>query len=165
MAGHGIGATRSNRYRRFFEEHGYVISLLNVKPMTIYASGLPKLWSRSTKFDYFQKELQHIGQEEIYNKEARWAHATPNGVFGYGDRYDSYKHGLSGVSGEFRTTLNMWHMARIFGSDPTLNSSFIQADPTNRIYQSTASDQLYIMAHHSMQARRLVAKSNASFIH
>ena len=31
LRGHGIGAIRSRRYRRFFEEHGYVISLLSVK--------------------------------------------------------------------------------------------------------------------------------------
>lgn len=164
MAGHGIGALRSNRYRRFVEEHVYILSLLNVKPLTIYASGLPKLWSRTTKFDYFQRELQHIGQQEVYNREVRWAHTTPNGVFGYGDRYDEYKHGISGVSGDFRTTLNTWHMARIFASDPSLNSDFIKADPTNRIYQSTSTDQLYVMAHHSIQARRLVQKSNASYI-
>lgn len=164
MAGHGIGAMRSNRYRRFIEEHGIIISLMCVKPLTIYASGLPKMFSRTTKFDYFQKELQHVGQQEVYNKEVRWAHATPNGIFGYGDRYDEYKHGFSGVSGDFRTTLNTWHMARIFASDPTLNADFIKADPTNRIYQSTSTDQLYVMAHHSIQARRLVKKSNASFI-
>ena len=164
LAGHGIAAMRSNRYRRFIEEHGLIITLLNVKPLSIYASGLPKMWSRTTKFDYFQKELQHIGQQEVYNKEVRWAHTTPNGIFGYGDRYDEYKHGFSSVSGDFRTTLNTWHMARFFASDPALNSSFITADPTNRIYQSTSTDQLLIMAHHSIQARRLVSKSNRSYI-
>lgn len=36
LRGHGIAAVRSNRYRRFFEEHGYVMSLLSVRPKTIY---------------------------------------------------------------------------------------------------------------------------------
>lgn len=164
LAGHGIGAMRSNAYRRFFEEHGFVLSLLNVKPLTIYASGLPKMWSRATKFDYFQRELQHIGQQEVYNREVRWAHATPGGVFGYGDRYDEYKHLMSSVSGDFRNTLNTWNMARFFASDPSLNADFVKADPTTRIYQSTATDNLLVMAHHSIQARRLVQRSNKTAI-
>ena len=32
MRGHGISAAKSNRYRRFIEEHGYVMSLLSVRP-------------------------------------------------------------------------------------------------------------------------------------
>lgn len=42
MKGHGIGALRTNRYRRFFEEHGYIHSFISVKPKTIYAQGLPR---------------------------------------------------------------------------------------------------------------------------
>jgi len=157
LKGHGIAALRSNRYRRFFEEHGYVMSLLSVRPKTIYASGLPRHWNRRTKFDFFQREFQHIGQQEVLNKELRLMHATPDGVFGYQDRYDDLRRMESSISGEFRTTLNFWHMARIFGSDPALNSTFITADPTDRIYASTATHQLLVMARHSMQARRILA--------
>lgn len=158
LAGHGIGAMRTNRFRRFFEEHGFVISLLSVKPKTIYGQGLNKMWSRSTKEDYHQKELEHIGQQEVLNKEVYAAHATKDGTFGYQDRYDEYRRVPSTVSGEFRTTLNSWHMAREFSSDPTLNSTFVSANPTNRVYQSTATDQLYVMANHSIQARRMLSK-------
>lgn len=164
MLGHGIGAVRSNRYRRFFEEHGYVFSLMSVLPKTIYTNGLARHWSRTTKEDFFQKELQHIGQQEVLNKEVYWAHATPNGVFGYQDRYDEYRRMESGVHGDFRSTLNMWHMGRIFSSDPALNSTFVGANPTTRIYQSTSADQLYVMAMHSVQARRLLSKVGTSSI-
>jgi hypothetical protein len=46
LRGHGIGVARSNRYRRFFEEHGYVISLVHVRPKTIYVQGLPRTFNR-----------------------------------------------------------------------------------------------------------------------
>lgn len=158
MKGHGISAMRSNRYMRFFEEHGYVITLMSVIPKTMYVQGLARHWSRSIKEDFWQRELEKIGQQPILNKELYAAHTTPNGTFGYQDRYDEYRRVESRVSGEFRSTLNDWHMGRIFGSDPALNSSFITANPTNRVYQSTATDQLYCMINHSIQARRLVAK-------
>jgi hypothetical protein len=161
LKGHGIAAMRSNRYRKYFEEHGVVLTLMSVQPKTIYAEGIPKMWSKTTKEDFFQKELQHIGQEEVYNKEIYAAHTTPEGTFGYQDRYDEYRRSESSVSGDFNdgSNLDHWHMARFFSSDPTLNETFVASNPTNRIYASTTDDQLYIMANHSIQARRLVAKN------
>lgn len=161
LRGHGISALSSNKYRRFFEEHGYIITLLSVRPKTIYGNGIPKHLLRTTKEDYWQKELEHVGQEEIYNQEVYSADTGPTDVFGYQDRFDSYRREESRVSGEFRSsTLNMWHLARIFAADVTLNASFITCDPAeSRILQSTSTDSLQIMAKHKIFARRLVAKT------
>ena len=115
LGGHGIAAMRTNRYRRFFEKHGYVISLMHVKPKSIYSQGLARTWNRRTKEDFFQKELQHIGMQEILNKELYAAHSSPEGTFGYQDRYDDYRRTFSSISGEFRGSagLDHWHMGRI----------------------------------------------------
>ena len=78
MVGHGIGAMRTNRYQRFFEEHGYVISLLSVRPRSIYVNALPKKFSRTQMEDYFQMELANIGDEEVYNKEIYSADTGPD---------------------------------------------------------------------------------------
>lgn len=159
LRGHGIGALRSNRYRRFFEEHGYVYTFISVKPKTIYAQGLPRTWNRRTKEDFFQKELQFIGQQEVLNKELYAAHATPNGTFGYQDRYDEYRRQESTIAGQFRgSQLNMWHMARLFSSDPALNATFVKCIPTDRVYAVPSEHVLWCMVNHSIQARRLVAK-------
>lgn len=166
MRGHGIGAMRSNRYRKFFEEHGYIISLMTTRPKTIYAQGLFRHWNRRVKEDYWQQELQHIGQQEILNKELYAAHATPDGTFGFQDRYDEYRRSESLIHGEFRsTTLDFWHLARIFGSTPALNASFVSSVPTKRIFADTAADGLYINAKHSIQARRMVASTGTSYIY
>lgn len=166
LRGHGIAAMRSNRYRKFFEEHGYVITVLSVRPKTIYAQGLFRHWNRRTKEDYWQRELQHIGQQEVLNKEVYAAHASPDGIFGFQDRYDEYRRSESLVSGEFRTTaLDYWHMARLFSSSPALNASFVSSVPTKRIFAATSEDGLYITCKHSIQARRMVAQSGQSFIY
>lgn len=164
LAGHGIAATRSNRYRRFFEEHGCVITLMSVVPRTIYANGVKRMWLRRTKTDFWQRELQHIGQQAVQNAEVYADTATPTGTFGFQDRYDEYRRQESEIAGQFRSTLNYWHMARIFGSAPTLNSSFVVSNPTNRVFADQTNDQLYVMASHSIQARRMVAKDGRSFI-
>lgn len=164
LKGHGIAAMRSNRYRRFFEEHGIIMTVVSVVPKTIYMDGLRRGWNRRAKEDYWQKEFQHIGQQEIYNKEVRLAHATREGIFGYQDRYDEYRRMESSVSGEFRTTLNMWHFARSFASDPALNATFVAADPTENPFAVPSADVLWMQAKHSVQARRMVASSGQSFI-
>lgn len=165
LKGHGISALRSNRYRRFFEEHGYIISLMTVRPKTIYMQGMPRTFNRRTKEDFWQKELQHIGQQEIPVKEVYNAAADPDAVFGYQDRYDEYRRAQNTVSGEFKTsTLDYWHFARNFSSEPTLNNSFVTCVPPETPFAVPSQDVLYIMAHHSIQARRMVAKSGSSFI-
>lgn len=168
LKGHGIGAMRSNRYRRFFEEHGIVLSFIIIKPVNMYMQNLDRHWLRRTKEDFWQKELQFIGQQEITNREIKVDHASPSAVFGYQDRYDEYRHMASSVSGEFRNTasggLDDWHFARNFSSDPTLNGDFVKCVPTTRTYAQTWEDQMWIMAYHSIQARRQVAASGGNSI-
>jgi len=165
MRGHGISSMRSNRYRRFFEEHGYVHTFMSIRPKTIYGNGLPRTWNRRTKEDFWQKELEHIGQQEVLNKEVYGAHSAPNTRFGYQDRYDEYRRSESTIAGEFRTTdLNFWHMARIFASDPALNADFVKCVPTERTFAVPSKDVFLVYAKHSTQARRLVCQKGTSFI-
>lgn len=166
LRGHGIAALRSNRYRRFFEEHGYIFTLLSVRPKTIYAQGLARHLNRRVREDFWQQELQHIGQQEVLNKEVYAAHASPDATFGYQDRYDEYRRAESTIGGEFRTSaLDSWHMARIFSSSPALNSDFVKCVPTERTFAVPSEDVLWVMARHSIQARRMVAATGHSFIY
>lgn len=162
LKGHGIGAMRTNRYRRFFEEHGYVLTIMMVRPISVYMQGLSRMWNRRVKEDYYQRELQHIGQQEVLTKELYAGNeqgpTADDTVFGYQNRYDEYRWHESYVSGEFRNILNSWHMARDFANEPTLNADFINAVPTTRIFAAQENDTLYCMANHSIQARRLMSK-------
>lgn len=164
LKGHGIGVPRSNRYRKYFEEHGYIFSFISTKPKTMYSQGLARTWNRRTKEDFFQQELQHIGQQEVLNKEVYAAHSQPNGVFGFTDRYAEYRENISTVSGEFRTVLDFWHMARTFTGDPALNAAFVKSVPTERNFAVPSTDVLWLMVKHSIQARRIVSSNTNSFI-
>jgi hypothetical protein len=165
LLGHGISATKTNRFRRFFEEHGIVMTVMIVRPKTIYMQGLFRKWNRLTKEDYWQKELEHIGQQIIQNKEIYLAHTTPEGKFGTQDRYDEYRRCESEVTGSFRTTLKYWNMAREFSTSPALNGDFVTSLPTTRILQAPSEPPLYVMANHSIQSRRLVSKTGDSYIY
>ncbi len=163
MRGHGIGALRSNRYRRFIEEHGYIVTLMSIRPKTVYGQMLPRTWIRKTKEDFFQPELQFVGQQEVYNKELSANASNPDGVFGYQDRYNEYRYHESSVAGEFRSTLDYWHMARKFSGNVALNGDFVTCNPTDRIFAAPGTseapnDTVYCFFHHSIQARRMLAK-------
>lgn len=171
FGGHGIGANRTNRYRKFFEEHGFVISFLSVIPQTMYPNGLFRHWNRRTKEDFFQKELQHIGQQQVLNKELNAAHSAPEGVFGFQDRYDEYRRSESQVHGWFRfgEYLQDWHFARDVPDNVALNSDFVTANPTNAPFQYQGTEEnpaatLYMAIRHQIVARRILAQRGSSFI-
>ena len=156
LYGHGIAGVRSNAYRKFFEEHGYVITLLSCRPKALYQNAVDREFFKETKEDYFQKELANLGQQEVYDREL-YASNTQT-VFGYQDNYDEYRRHPSNVGQDFRDLLNSWHMARELTAGTVLNEDFIRCRPTKRIYQVESTDPLWIMANHRIVARRMVPK-------
>ena len=164
MGGHGIAAVRTRPFRVFLEEHCTVLCLMSVRPKAMYTDATSRMWWRRNREDYFQRELAHVGQQVIQNREVYAGHSTPGGAFGYKDRYAEYKQEFSKVSGEFRTDLDYWHMARKFTSDVALNESFIRCVPTKRIHAVQTHDILWNMIHHRIRARRMVPKAGFSTV-
>jgi hypothetical protein len=160
LGGHGIGALRTNQYRKYFEEHGVVMTMMYVRPKSIYVNNLPRKFSKTTKEDYFQRELELVGAQEVLNKEIYAAHSDPEGTFGYSNRYQEYREEPSRVSAEFRNSKSYdWHFGRIFDSDPALNPTFIECDPTKRVFAEQTNHSLWVMVNNSIQARRQVGPS------
>lgn len=161
MYGHGIAAMRSNRYRRFFEEHGYVHSFVSVRPKAMYEKGVDRHWLKLDREDYYQKELAHIGQQPVFSGEV-FHDGDARETFGYCDRYHEYRTHPSKVAGEFRDVLGYWHLARDFAEKPALNSTFVDCVPSKRIFQEQTQHSLWIAAQHSLVARRLVSRNAAA---
>jgi len=134
-----------------------VLTLASVRPRAMYGDMCHRSFLRNTKEDYWQRELENIGQQEVHNGELWGASGAP-GIFGYQDRYAEYRHLPSYVTGDFRTTLNDWHLARQFSSQPALNGSFVECNPSKRIFAEQTGDSLWCMFSHSIQARRMVGK-------
>lgn len=157
MAGHGISVGGSNRFSYRCEEHGYIIGLMSVLPKTSYQQGIPKHFLKRDKFDYFWPSFAHIGEQPIINEEIYVSDDDLNDeVFGYTPRYAEYKYLPSTVHGTMRSSLDFWHMGRIFETRPVLNGSFIAANPTRRIFAVEDPDveDLYVHLHHRISARR-----------
>lgn len=156
LYGHGIAGVRTNAYRKFFEEHGYVLTFMSVRPKTIYANGVPREFLKRVKEDFYQKELVNLGQQPVDKRELFLT--APAETFGYQDRYDEYRQQWSQISQDFRDTLSSWHLGRFIEGNPALNEDFITCDPDDRIYQVQSGDHLWCMVNHSIVARRLLPK-------
>lgn len=158
LKGHGIGAMRTNRFRRFFEEDGIVLTFAMVRPIGIYMQGLHKMWSRRSFAEFYNYQFEHLSQQPVYTRELYAGVTDQDKVFGYQNIYDDYRSIPSQVSGEMRTILNSWHMARDFSNEPVLNGDFMTSPPTNRIFAAQENDTLYCMAHHTIHSRRLLPR-------
>lgn len=139
-----IGFTKS------FVEHGYVIGLACPRADLTYQQGVNRMWSRSTRYDFFWPKLQQLGEQAVQNREIYLSGsslATDTATFGYQERYAEYRYKPSEIHGEFRSTyatpLDFWHLAEEFGALPVLNASFIvQSTPIERALALTAGPDI-----------------------
>lgn len=136
MAGHGIAVSSGKLGKYAVKEHGCIMGIMSVMPKTAYQQGLNKMWLKTQDpFQYFFKEFENIGEQEVLNKEVYAFQGAPGAeTFGYNPRYSEYKYASNRVSGQMRSTLNFWHAGRIFESAPALNAQFVTSDPTMRIF-------------------------------
>lgn len=141
------------------KEHGFLIQLLCVLPRTCYQQGMPPLFRRGLNegyLDFAFPEFAHLGEQEVYTSDLYANKDTINKLFGYQPRYVDYKYNSDVVHGQFKTTLDFWHMGRIFDDQPFLNSSFIESSPSHRIFAVSAADNdvIYCDIWHDLRAIR-----------
>lgn len=157
LAGHGIAALRTRPYNRFFSEHGWVLTVMSVRPKAIYSSGIERKLGRSQPRDYWQKEDEMLGDQAIRNKELYSLDPAPDGVWGYTPRHEEYRFQEDYTSGFFDSSLDYWHFARQFSAPVVLNSAFLQCVPQDRPFADKVTHELQCMIVHQIAARRLVS--------
>ena len=134
LAAMGTGLAHGHGFTQSFTEHGVIIGLVSVRADLTYQQGLRKMWSRSTRYDFYFPAFAHLGEQAVLNKEIYCdGSANDANVFGYQERWAEYRYNPSQISGLFKSTssgtIDGWHLAQKFTSLPTLNTSFIQDNP------------------------------------
>lgn len=162
LAAYGLASSTSAKhgFTKSFVEHGIIIGLLNVRADLTYQQGIPRMFSRRTRFDFYWPVLAHLGEQAILNKEiyAQGTSADDN-VFGYQERYAEYRYFPSMITGKLRSTdpqsLDVWHLSQKFDSLPTLSSQFIQDNPpVSRILAVQDEPQFIIDSYVEMKCAR-----------
>lgn len=149
MAGHGAAVVQSKAGTYYAREHGLIMGIMSVMPVTAYSQGIPKSFLKFDQFDYFTPQFENIGEQPILHSEigTTFDQVSDDIVFGYTPRYSEYKYFPSRIAGQFRSTLNYWQLARTFVTSPLLNQSFITANPRTDIFAVTSPDVDHIYAH------------------
>uniref|UniRef100_UPI004048C2F0 major capsid protein n=1 Tax=Flavobacterium sp. TaxID=239 RepID=UPI004048C2F0 len=134
MGGYATTGFTGHKFSKSFTEHSIIIGMACVFADLTYQQGLPRHFSRSTRFDYYFPVLAHLGEQAILNKEIyTQGTSADDDAWGYQERWAEYRYKPSWVSGQMRsndaTTLDTWHLAQDFASLPALNDSFIEENP------------------------------------
>jgi hypothetical protein len=139
----GITQFSGHGFTKSFVEHGFVIGIMNVRADLTYQEGLDRHWNRQSRYDFYWPVLSHLGEMAILNKEI-YIDATTIGdsscddVFGYQEAWADLRYKQSRITGKFRSndtaSLDAWHLGIEFGSQPTLDETFITDDaPVDRV--------------------------------
>jgi hypothetical protein len=150
LAATGTAIGRGHGFVKSFVEHGVILGLACVRADLTYQQGLPRKFSRSTRYDYYWPALAHLGEQEVLNKEI-YAQGSADAaadaaVFGYQERWAEYRYKPSQITGKMRSndaqSLDIWHLSEEFGALPTLSASFIQQNtPVDRVTAVTDEPQ------------------------
>jgi len=139
----GIGTVSgTSGFTKSFVEHTLIIGLMNVRADLTYQQGLNRMWSRSTRYDFYFPALAHIGEQGVLNKEI-YAQGSADAdadaaVFGYQERWAEMRYKPSQITGVFRSnhaqSLDVWHLSQDFTGLPTLGDTFISENvPMDRV--------------------------------
>lgn len=160
FAGHGISAKRHKFFKYQAEEFGYVVVLLSVMPEASYFQGVKKMLFKKSVFDFAFPSFAHLGEQEIQVRELVYPAPAEFEVFGYTPRYAEYKFINSRVAGQFRTTLNFWHYARILSGVLALNEQFLYYSNDKRIFavDDQDEDELILHVNHNIVVSRPLPK-------
>lgn len=134
LSGVATSLAQGHGFSQSFTEHGVVIGLVCVDADLTYQQGLAKMWSRSTRYDFYFPAFAMLGEQAVLNREIYCkGDANDSLVFGYQERWAEYRYKPSQITGLFRSTsagtIDPWHLAQNFTALPTLNSTFIESNP------------------------------------
>lgn len=170
LAGKAMSYGNQNGFKRHFEEHGWIIGILCIMPKAEYMQGLPRKFTRMTRFDYAWPEFGHLGEQEILKQELYYNFMDNqqtkynDSVFGYTPRFAEYKDRTDFATGEFRKgSLATWHWPRVFdvNNPPVLSQQFITSNPSSDIFavdDNGATQKLWINISNHLKASRVLPK-------
>lgn len=127
----GLVGSNSHGFTKSFVEHGWVIGLCNVRCDLTYQQGVPRMYTRQTRLDYYWPTFAHLSEQPVLRKEI-FAQGTDDDdeVFGYQERYAELRYYPSQICGELRSdypqSLDIWHLSQDFENAPTLSKTFIE---------------------------------------
>jgi hypothetical protein len=160
LAAFGTATLQGGGFTKSFTEHCIVMGIASVRADLTYQQGLNRMFSRSTRYDFYWPALAHIGEQSVLNKEIYLdGSANDEDVFGYQERWAEYRYKPSLITGKLRSndaaSLDPWHLSQEFGSLPALNQTFIEeTPPMDRVVAVTTEPDFLMDCYFNLQCAR-----------
>lgn len=169
LSAFGTASLQGGGFTKSFTEHCIVMGIASVRADLTYQQGMNRMFSRSTRYDFYFPALAHIGEQSVLNQEIYMqnptvdtgATGTPDNekVFGYQERWAEYRYKPSLITGKLRSndalTLDAWHLSQEFGSLPGLNQAFIEeTPPMDRVVAVTTEPDFLMDCYFNLQCAR-----------
>lgn len=159
LAGKGTSYKTAFGIKRYFTEHGFLFCFTSALVRANYWQGIPRMFSRMQRDEYYWPEFANLGEEPVYEKELYVNGFTQeDAVFGYVPRYSDYKSAVGECHGDMRSSLSFWTQTREFANAPQLNEEFMFANPSDSPFavQGEFNDKIVVTHQFHVKASRLM---------
>lgn len=118
--------------------HGVLMAVYSAVPSADYrCDGLDRINTYRTRYDFYQPELDKLGQQPLFNTEFLFNHLVPsNYILGWNWRFMERKARFNDICGIFNTTYRSWTISRQASSyynntDTQLSEEFFYVSPNS----------------------------------
>lgn len=137
LTGFGYSTSKGDWETFSFKYPGCLMILFWIRTEHKYQQGIPREDLKFDRFDFWLPEFDGEGDQPTYTYElyATAENINNKTVFGYNQRGAEYKEFPSIITGELRSeypqSLDVWHYADYYDSEPTLSNEWMKESPEN----------------------------------
>lgn len=134
LGGYSVTSDSRKDVTKSFNDFGYVIGLCAIRVKHKYSQGVPRLFLKKSRFDYYWPQFDRLGEVPIDKREIFYG---GTGTFGFQEAWYDYRHFPSRISGMIdpsisnQADLAAWTYGDVYSSAPTLSANFIKEDKVN----------------------------------
>lgn len=144
LGAYSLTGAQGGAFVKSFTEFGYVLGLACVRVKHSYSQGIPRMFTRRRRFDFYYPGLANIGEQPVYTSELY----TPVGsafskanVFGFQEAWADYRYKPDLVTGLLRpgqtADMTAWTYGDNYAAQPTLSAGWVH-ESTGNIDQTLA---------------------------
>lgn len=154
ITGTAASYSTSQRKSYYSREHGLILGFAALTYNGAYTNAIEKIHTKTGRFDYFSPLFDNLGEQVVTKLEIDSSHNSPDEPFGYVPRHHEYRSAFDKITGEARTTLNHYHLAKNYTNNVVLTEDFYDVLDERRIFafQNPTNDPVILQVYTNLSA-------------
>lgn len=137
LGGYSVTSDTSRDVTMSFKEYGYILGLCAIRVKHTYSQGVPRMFKKNSKWDYFMPPFDRMGEVAVPKDEML---AGASGNIGFQEAWYEHRHTPDRVSGFVAPPVSGtisyadlfgWTYADNFTAAPTLGQDFLTEGRSN----------------------------------